>query len=183
MRLVTSVVLLLLTISALAGAAPRQKVGTLGDVNRMDFRGVRTFPADSIRLEVESSLPLLIASHPSAPRDEFLKVLANRIREGYLSAGFASARVTVRPHKGDKRILVEVQEGVRFQAGPVRVLGVPEQLGQHVVNRLTKPTPPRFSGERYIRSSTDDDNSDEEEEEDDESPLWILGKPAELNSI
>src|SRR5262249_9576504 len=116
-------------------------VGDLGDPSRLVFRGVASFSPDAVQYGLLSSAEFLLATHPRAPFDAFLTSLQRLILRGYRHAGFSDADIAVKYNKEAGTVEVTVQEGPRYMAGEVAIVGAKTLPGQSFIRRLTEPGP------------------------------------------
>lgn len=154
------------------------EVGSLGLTESLDFNGNQTFSTDLLRKSLADDAAYLLASHPRAPLNEFLEVLARRIVIGYQAGGFPQATATATAD-GD-RVLVRLSEGSRFIAGKVLVQGNRIISTERMVSGLTTPQPKQQAW--YLKTSPKNDaKKDEKKIEKPEDPIWDSGKPAHCN--
>lgn len=103
-------------------------VGRLGRAHDLDFAGNDSFPANGLRKALAQDLTFVLASHPSETLDSLLGVINERLRAGYLAAGFPDAAIRASCHGAgdDAKIRVSITEGQRFRQGNILVSGGPE---------------------------------------------------------
>jgi hypothetical protein len=101
-----------------------ERVGILGDPDRLSIEGAQTFTEGDIRRALQSDLDYLVAAHPEASLSECLAAAEKRIRAGYRNCGFPDVAVQARFDLPAGRIVVKVTEGPRFRCGALRVTGL-----------------------------------------------------------
>jgi hypothetical protein len=155
-------------------------VGTIGDLNAVEIYGCRLISPDVVRHALVMSEDVQIASSPSAPLDEFVTLVQRKLLAGYLDSGFANVEVTADVDPSGKHLLVRVNEGTQFTAGPVQFLGPPRADDKALLSVLTKriprePAPPEIDapvGHIFLRTwKSPEPGSD--------AP-WEIGRPARL---
>ncbi len=167
-------------------------VGPLGDTTNLSFEGNKTFTARNIRDGLVTNPDFLLSSNPSAPFSKYLEAVQEHVRRGYEYNGFPQVQVTTRFDKDSEKIVVKIQEGARYNRGPVRVLGAKTLSVDSFVDRLTQPWPPpesvpktpQFPGERnkdglYVNpmeSFRHIDNTGQPVRP--KKPIWETGEPA-----
>src|SRR5262245_19032164 len=95
MRVISSlwvVVSLLAAVPKLAGEA---RVGALGNPDRIEIRGARTFAAGVVHRALVQDFNFQMAAHPSAPRDEFVGRVQKLVEAGFQRSGFSHPVVKV----------------------------------------------------------------------------------------
>jgi len=129
----------LLFASTLGGQTDtaRERVGKYGYLGRLVIEGSKAFTPDQIRSGLRKNLPFIVASHPSAWLDDYLQVLTESIRDGYLCAGFPDARVEVERDEKAGRARVHVVEGRRFTAGAIQCVGGKKEHTRKIVAMLS----------------------------------------------
>jgi len=137
--LLSSSLCLLLFVSFLDGQTgpDAERVGEYGYPDRLVVEGSKTFTPGQIRSGLNGSPSYMLASHPSAPLDEFLQVLADSIREGYLHAGFPEVRVRVEHDDKTRKVGARVEEGRRYTAGAIHCTGGSEEHTARIVEMLS----------------------------------------------
>ncbi len=117
-------------------------VRDLGDPSRLVFRGVTSFSPGALQDGLLGSAEFLLASHPRAPFDEFLGTLQRLMLRGYRHNGFPDAQINVELNQEAGAVEVTVEEGPRYMAGDVEILGAKTLPLQAFIHRLTEPWPP-----------------------------------------
>ncbi len=136
-RATTWAALLCMAIALPATAAEVPSlVGALGEISRLEFKGVASFSERSIRQELEDDFQVIVASDPGASLDEYLSLLEMKVRDGYRDGGFrdATARADVDP--SGERICILVDEGPRITAGKILIQTSDELLADRLHERL-----------------------------------------------
>lgn len=117
------------------------RVGAYGDPSLLAIEGAQSYDAAEIVRALANDLDVAFASCSDRPLAELKAVLADKIRQGYLSDGFADVRVTVGQEPA--RLVLTVEEGRRFKAGEVRIVGASSIDTEAVVVELTAPSSDR----------------------------------------
>jgi hypothetical protein len=117
------------------------KVGNVGEAERIVFEGVKTFRVEEVRRALLARPSFLIASHPQANLEPFLKELQSRVLDGFKGAGFPEARVRVRYDETERRIHVMVEEGIRVFADKVEVLEARDSSARQMQAWFTTSAP------------------------------------------
>ena len=103
---------LFLSLAVALAWAGSETVGNLGDPDQIQFVGNDTFASRQLRSALGCNLDVLLAGHPEAPLDELLRLLEQRIVEGYRHCGFQAATVTARHVDERAQIVVAINEGL-----------------------------------------------------------------------
>jgi len=173
---------LLVVVTPRVDAEAVQSVGHLYDPARIVFAGNQAFTGEQLRKGLVHDFDFLLASHPRAPRTEYLPALRLKLIEGYQHAGFPDVKVTCA--LGDKAAKVNVQivEGPRYLAGAVKVEGGKRIPVEQLVSRLTTPRLPPTAGDivfdqkgERVVVPQDEDKTEEPKPRD---PVWSSGDPA-----
>ena len=167
----------------------KRVVGELGDTARLDFEGLHTFSADAVRIGLLQNMDFLLASHPEAPLDDFLKELQILMESGYRNKGFPDARASVTDDSPSGRILVKVNEGRRCLQAGIKVTQAGTIPVQALIQRLRELPPSANPAEQSVSErlralqqtqqtmpngiSTTTNNSS--------SPVWETGKRASFS--
>ncbi len=119
-------------------------VGLLGRSDSLQIRGNHDFSEKDIRKALMRSPDFLIAAHPKAPREAFLKATARLTQAGYLAHGHPEARVVATLSEDKENVHIEVHEGPLYYCGPVQVQGAIDIPVDSLVNALSeKPSDPQ----------------------------------------
>ena len=96
MRLIAGLALILLSycVPVRGDDLIVHRVGDLGDVTRLEFRGVEELPIDEVREALSGSFEYQFAAHPSGPRHQLLSCLQQLMEQGYRRSGFPLVNVT-----------------------------------------------------------------------------------------
>lgn len=116
-----------------------RKVGEVGDPERLEFEGLKSFTAAEIRRGLKEHTTYHLLSHPQANLREFLKQLGTLIEAGYQAAGFPDATAEVKYDPADWRVRIQVTEGARFTEGRLRITGTGTTSEKELVRWLTVP--------------------------------------------
>ena len=114
-----------------------QRVGELGDPNRIVFEGAAQFTPEALRLGLKMTPGFWELSHPLAPLGEYLAALERKLRLGYQHNGFPEACVTVKADDQAGHIRVTIDEGPRFMCDAVKVTGGKKLPIARIIERLT----------------------------------------------
>ena len=167
--------------------AHAELVGDLGAADRLVVRGLEAEPilAASLRQGLLDDGRLYWLGIPAADRGPYLTALRTRIPLALEAAGFPEPRVTVEVGAGpdgQESVLIDVVEGPRFMAGPIRVSGIPADMAARLVKHLQESQPP---GDAVPETITLPDGTQkvlwfEAEGEPTKlgSPAWTPGDPA-----
>ena len=150
-----------------AHTALGQTVGMLGDWQKIEFEGLQEVDADAIRSALAGDLKYQAAARPSASLDEFLKITDERITQGFRHSGYARAEVTVRLNHKQRGIIATVNEGEKYNAGEIRIIGNRQINVESLIRALTMP--PRERAWTY-RWGTDEPQAHDKK---DSEPIWV----------
>lgn len=167
-------------------AEDNEIVGGFGDFSRLEISGLVSFTAEEIRDELRDDFDALLAAHPLAPLSDLPVAIRERLVAGFLNEGFAEAEVEVRLDRDQQRLQAVVREGPRYVAGSVRVEGAAQIPVDRLIERLTKPYPPREAvklafgpGDGEHVQWKDRDGKDVELK----APVWKHGDTARLAPV
>ncbi|MFM8283488.1 MAG: hypothetical protein ACKOCW_07995 [Planctomycetaceae bacterium] len=126
----------------LLGAAPAahaETVGGLGAPDRIEVRGLTTIEPERLARPLAADDELVWFTRPTASRDAYLRALERKAEQTMFRAGFPTALVgaSVEHADGRERVVLSVAEGPRFEAGPVTVSGLPDDVARRLVETLT----------------------------------------------
>jgi hypothetical protein len=184
-----SCLLLVLALGAESGparAAETNKaplVGSLRELDRFIFEGNNSFSGTNLWLGLNSTYDFPAQSHPLAPRDAFLSAIESQLRLGYIHCGFPDARITACYDSKADRVVVRIQEGTRYQCGPVEVIGARKIPTQSIVETLTVTN---ACTEVLMQSFQFLDNAPAnrtEAAETNSTKIWVAGQPAHFDDI
>jgi hypothetical protein len=139
-------------------------VGDLGEPSYFIFRGAATFSPEALAGALESNVKFLLASRPQAPFGKFLSTLQQLMLRGYRHSGFADARIDIKLNQRANAVEVVVDEGPRYIAGDVEIVGAKVLPVEAVLRRLMEPS----------SEQVDATGAATEPQE----PIWKKGKPA-----
>ena len=165
-------------------APPPETVADRGNLEQLVLEGNKTFPSKAIQEELIGDFDLMVAAHPAAPWAGFLAMLERKIVAGYRNCGFPAVRVEVRPDRSSGKLLVHIDEGPRYLAGDVKIVGASTLPVGPLADRLTKP----YLSKEALEGGKTDGNSDSTKrgavmkdpggESALKDPVWEAGKPA-----
>ena len=169
----------LLVCCATAARAAPPGVGEMGSVDRLDIAGAKFATPERLKESLASDLEYLLAAEPAAPLDRLLATICSRLEAGYRRIGFAKVVVEARPNLQSRRIVVAVNEGPRFRAGPVRIVGMTHLTPRDLAQWLAMPHPVDRDDARVAWKAADDlvviDDFGEK-------PIWVAGEAARFNN-
>lgn len=179
-RIVNLFIWLALSPLVLATAwADAPLVGDMGASDRLDITGARFVGPERLRDALDRDLDFLLAADPATSLDEYLAVVSRRLVAGYHRAGFAQAAVTARADLQTRRVTVVVDEGPRYLAGAVRLIGRAPVRPEELTRWLAAPPRAAADHQRTIwRLSDGTIISDSLAEQ----PLWSPRGPARFNA-
>ncbi len=180
MRRCTDILLILafLTVWPTPGRAAPPAVGDMGSVDRIDITGARYTTPERLKETLSRDLEFLLAAEPTAALDPLLATICRRIEAGYRRAGFAQAAVAARPDLQLHRLHVAIDEGPRYLAGGVRIVGQTHVPPAELARWLSAGHPLLHEEARVLWPPSEglvitDDVA--------EKPIWLPGKPARFN--
>lgn len=147
--------MLVAALAQTVGGEEVARVGAYGDPSLLAIEGAQSYDAAEIVRALANDLDVAFASCSDRPLAELKAVLADKLRQGYLSDGFADVRVTV--GQDAARLVLTVEEGQRFKAGEVRIVGAASIDTEAVVVELTAPSSDRKLKKAGARWPTGDD--------------------------
>ncbi len=129
----------LMLVMAQPGSRP-EVVGLLGEPRHISFSGNRTFPDKAIRKGLRQCRSYMMAAHPDAPFEAFLRELKGAVTRGYLKAGFPDVAAGVETEADAQRpgVRVTIKEGPRYKNGPVAITGGKTNLYAAIERRLQR---------------------------------------------
>ena len=146
----------------------QETVGERGNPQQLVLEGNTTFSSSAIKATLTWDFDVLTAAHPAAPWSEFLAVIDRKIVAGYRTSGFPDVRVEVHPDRPQGKVHVHIDEGPRYLAGDVKIIGARTLSTKLLTERLTKP----YWSQEALESGKTDAQSKME------NPVWEAGKPA-----
>ena len=128
------------------------QVGSLGAADRIVVRGTTQVDAEQLRQPLLKDTDVVWLSRPHASRDVFMAAVVRKATLALERAGFAEAQVhaVVESSDGVERLVLDVAEGPRFEAGAIEVTGLPDDVGSRLVRFLSERQPPRDAVPRSI---------------------------------
>jgi hypothetical protein len=129
-----------------------QQVGSLGAADRLVVRGTTQIDAEQLRQPLREDTDIVWLSRPHASRDVFMAAVVRKATLALERAGFAEAQVhaVVESSDGVERLVLDVVEGPRFEAGAIEVTGLPDDISSRLVQFLSERQPPRDAVPRSI---------------------------------
>ena len=148
-------------------------VGGLGAADRLVVRGTTQIDPEQLRQPLVEDTDVVWLSRPHASRDAFIAAVVRKATLALERAGFAEAQVraAVESSDGVERLVLDVVEGPRFEAGAIEVTGLTEETRTRIVRFLSERQPPR---DAVPRSSKQPDGTT--------TTVWVAtdGRPATL---
>jgi hypothetical protein len=171
--------LLLLAAATSAVAQSAAVVGELGDLSRLEVRGLKAVSPADVRQALLSDGEFQLASTPTAPLDEFLGVTRARLQAGFLRSGFPDATVAVTTDPAGRSLIVTVEEGPRLTAGDVEIVNPGPVDARRLKDYLLKGA----EGGQFPLKLIDNGARVKSEGTPGKPPvpLWELGAPAPLD--
>lgn len=154
------------------GGVAADLVGRRGDPSRLEVHGCEEFSAERVASALKNRPRFWLVAHPRALLDEYLSYLESEIRLGYLAAGYRDVEVDAAADRQSGRIVVTVEEGPLYHAGPILVEGKGRPLGEAIREALVRP--------RTSPASRPAGNSGGEDLPE-RDPCWREGGPARLD--
>lgn len=157
-------------------------VGTERDARSLTIEGTAAFAPQQIKDALLLNSAFQLAADASTPLDDYLKTLQRLIRTGYRDAGFPNVEVSASVDAKTGTVVVHVTEGPRYLAGDIRISGGKTIPVAQLVERLSKPHPPKDAVAQLETANNgatalrwvDLDGADAELQ----GPVWRPGKPA-----
>lgn len=115
------------------------RVGSFGNPAHFAFEGVAIFREEDIRSTLQGDLDIVVAGHPLKRRELFLRLIEQRVTQGYRAGGCPNAKVEARFDDARGQIVVRVDEGSRYTCGPIVVTGCRQVSVEDLIAWLTKP--------------------------------------------
>jgi len=159
------------------------RVGQLREFDRFTFEGTNSFSGGNLWLALNSTYDFPIRSHPIVPREIFLDEIERQLRLGYIHCGFPDARITARYDDKADRVVVRIQEGIRYQCGPVEVIGARKMPTTPIVEALTVTnalTEVMSQSFQFLDSAPANRT---EAAETNSTKIWVAGQPAHFDDI
>lgn len=154
-------------------------VGDMAAVDRLDIVGSQFASPERLKQALDHDLEFLLACDPAAPLDEFLAVVARRLAAGYHRAAFAKARVDARPNLQTRRIAIRIDEGPRYRAGEVRLVGAAPLSAGDLLAWLRAP--PAAASEE-LRIHWQPQQGLDAGDSLNEKPIWLPGEAARISA-
>ena len=148
--------------------APSVLVGDLGDTRKLQFDGLQHFTAAQLRGKLEFDVHYQAAARPSADREQFLRIVEERLLAGYRYCGCPEAQVHATCADG-RTVHVQIAEGSQYRNGQVEI-AAPEQVDRAAIVRCLTTLPQRHEW------SIEQDGADLVKSNDD-AIAWKPGDP------
>ncbi|MGH7137054.1 MAG: hypothetical protein ACREHD_15040, partial [Pirellulales bacterium] len=150
----------------------------MGSTDRIDIVGARFATPERLKESLGHDLEFLLAAEPAAALEPLLATVCRRLESGYRRAGFANVAVAAQPDLKARRIHVRVNEGPRYVAKNVRIVGQTRVAAAELARWLAAPHPVPHDDARVLWQPDEgmvviDDVA--------EKPIWLPGKPARFN--
>ena len=117
-----------LLFSTTAHANPSSTVGSLGDPERIQIEGSKTFPESMLKDALMADLDVILDSVPTADRNSLIRTLETRLKAGFLNAGFVDCTILASLDPGESTLTLKVIEGEQYTAKPPRFDGLSPEL-------------------------------------------------------
>ncbi|MBN8422583.1 MAG: peptidylprolyl isomerase [Verrucomicrobia bacterium] len=130
--------LLPVLLSGIVRGADPARVGVLGSADRLVFEGNQSFSSQRLSHGLYTHGDWLLAAHPEAPLEDYVRATRAALLRGYQRAGFPQVQITETRWLADpQRLLCVIAEGPRYMAGPVTVTGAQAVSVAQIVAKLT----------------------------------------------
>ena len=171
--------------SPVRGAETNQtpRVGSLREFDRFTFEGATNFSGENLWLGLNSTYDFPAQSHPLAPRAAFLAAIESQLHLGYIHCGFPDARITARYDDKADRVIVHIQEGIRYQCGPVIVIDARKIPTQPIVEALTVTNACTDVLSQPFQFLDNSPANRTEVAETNSTKIWVAGQPAHFDDI
>jgi hypothetical protein len=138
-----------------SGAARADSVGSLGEADRLVIRGTTQIDGEQLRQPLVRDTDVIWLARPHGSRDTFIAAVVRKATRALERAGFAQAevRAAVESSDGVERLVLDVVEGPRCEAGAIEVTGLPDDMRARLVRFLSEGQPPRDAVPRSVRQS------------------------------
>lgn len=103
--------------------AKPEVVGRFSDPKEIVIRGCKQVPKEEVYAALGKSSGYVLAAHPSADFDEYLKKLQRCLELGYLRHGFPDAKIVIMWDEAEKNVVADIKEGTRYRAGKILIKG------------------------------------------------------------
>jgi hypothetical protein len=164
-------------------------VGSLGAADRLVVRGTTQIDAEQLRQPLLEDTDVVWLSRPHASRDVFVAAVVRKAMLALEHAGFAEAQVNavVESSDGVERLVLDVVEGPRFEAGMIEVTGLPDEIRSRLVRFLSERQPPRDavprSGNKPDGTTTTMWKAADGRPATLEQPAWTSAGPATCDAV
>jgi hypothetical protein len=100
-----------------------EKVGHLGDIDRIEFVGSTAFTPQQLKTGAWQDLDLIVAGRSDAPLSLWLQTLEERMVSGFQSDGYAKVQVHARHDEARGVVVVQIDEGPLYRCGAIEITG------------------------------------------------------------
>jgi hypothetical protein len=144
-------------------------------------RGLKAVSPADLRQALFSDGEFQLASTPTAPLDDFLRVTRAQLELGFLRSGFPAAKVEVAADSARQLLLVTVDEGPRLTAGEIEITNAGAGDAARLRDYLLKGAEAgRFPLKLVDRGAQVKSEGDPDKPR---KRLWIPGEPAPLDPV
>ncbi len=102
------------------------KVGQFGRMEAIQFTGLKTFSDSELRKILSRDFDVVLAGNAHADLNAYLKVLEQRLSDGFLKSGFPHAKITATANPNAGQIQITIEEGQQYRNHGVKVVESPE---------------------------------------------------------
>ncbi len=179
--------LMMAVVISLAGAAIAQQadrpVGDLGDPAKWRIIGARTLGARAVHEALHRDAVVQVASTPSLPLRQLMQTITQRLELGCEHSGYPRPQVDVAHDPRADQLVITVEEGPHYRAGPVIVRGDRPDDADALIRSLTEARP----GERTFATTVMPDGRSihmtgwQQQRGSAGSIDWPIGEPAPLD--
>lgn len=105
------------------------------------FEGVTSFSIQQMKSAITGSIDFLKASFPNSSDDDLASSIQAAVVRGYHNRGFANVRVSARIDRQRKALTVRVDEGAKFLAGDIQIVGAKQLSIERLVHWCQREQP------------------------------------------
>ena len=105
------------------------------------FEGVTSFSIPQMKSAITGSIDFLKASFPNSSDDDLAAAIQAAVVRGYHNRGFANVRVSAQIDRQRKLLNVRVDEGSKFLAGDVQIVGAKQISIERLVHWCQREQP------------------------------------------
>jgi hypothetical protein len=166
--------------------AAQEPVGGLGRPERWIVEGAKTFSAEELLHALSLDLDVMAASESVNDLNRLCKLVADKIKAGYLRQGFAEVEVGARFDRDRANIVLSVKEGPRFYCGNITVDGAVSVSSPELMDWLLLEQPPEgaiLAGYSQVDGKPVPQWVDQQGNSLSKNPsVWLVGEPDRLDS-